>query len=259
VEVLQLAVWADNYAYLICSGKKAVLVDGPEASAIERALEEKGLELAAIWNTHHHFDHVGANRALLATRKIPVLAGARDKHRVPGITRALEDGESVFEGLGEGLEAQVLFVPGHTKGHIAYYLKAQGALFCGDTLFAGGCGRLFEGTALEMQPSLERLRSLPAETRVYCAHEYTLANLRFALGVEPSNAELQKRFASAQALRAQNLSTVPSTIGEERATNPFLRWDSPEIIGTAMERGGAKDAGPVSVFAAIRKMKDDFS
>ncbi len=259
MEVLQLPVWADNYAYLICSEKKAVLVDGPEAVPVERALGERGLELAAIWNTHHHFDHVGANRALLSTRKIPVLAGAVDERRVPGITRALEDGDRAGEGLPEGLSARVLFVPGHTKGHIAYYFAEEGALFCGDTLFAAGCGRLFEGTPEEMQLSLARLRSLPAETRVYCAHEYTLANLKFAAAVEPSNQALARRFAQARALRERGLPTVPSVIAEERATNPFLRWDSPEIIETAMERGGAKDADPVSVFAAIRKMKDDFS
>lgn len=256
MEVIQIPVWSDNYAYLICEGGKAAVVDSPEAGPIEKALEAKHLELAAIWNTHHHADHVGSNKNLIAAHPgLAVTGSSQDAGRIPGITRELNEGDHVQL---DGLDAEVFFVPGHTSGHIAYYLKDHNVLFCGDTLFAGGCGRLFEGTPAQMVDSLSKLRVLPDETRVYCAHEYTLSNLKFAVTVEPGNAALKERFEKVQAMREQGESTVPSTIGEEKATNPFMRWDAPEIIETARSQGGASSDDPAEVFGAIRRMKDSF-
>ncbi|MEW6778171.1 MAG: hydroxyacylglutathione hydrolase [Bdellovibrionota bacterium] len=255
MNVLQIPVWADNYAYLICEGREAALVDGPEAGPIEETLSRENLSLAAIWNTHHHFDHVGANRALLSTRKIPVYGSEHDRHRIPCLTQALKEGDRVRLGA---LEAEVFFVPGHTLGHIAYYIPSEESLFCGDTLFAGGCGRLFEGTAEQMTASLRKLARLPDETRLYCAHEYTLSNLRFAVSVEPGNKRLRDRLREVEEKRSRGVPTVPSVLGEEKETNPFLRGSSPEVIETARSRGGAPSEDAVSVFAAIRSLKDSW-
>lgn len=256
MEVIQIPVWSDNYAYLVCEAGKAAVVDSPEAGPIEKALEGRGLQLAAIWNTHHHPDHVGANRGLLLAHPgIAVFGSSQDEKRIPGITRTLDERERVNLG---GIEAEIFFVPGHTSGHIAYYIASENALFCGDTLFAGGCGRLFEGTPAQMVDSLSKIRALPDATRIYCAHEYTLSNLKFAVAAEPGNRALAERFEKVKAMRERGESTVPSTLGDEKATNPFLRWDAPEIIETARARGGAKSDDPAEVFGAIRRMKDSF-
>lgn len=256
MDVIQIPVWNDNYAYLIVSGGKAAVVDSPEAAPVEKALDKNGIELAAIWNTHHHFDHVGSNKDLIKHHPgLTVLGSSHDAGRIPGITRELEEGDHVSL---DGVEAEIFFVPGHTSGHIAYYVASENALFCGDTLFAGGCGRLFEGTPAQMVESLSKLRKLPDETRIYCAHEYTQKNLEFAVTVEPGNAALQERYKKVQEMRARGESTVPSTIGEEKATNPFLRWDAPEIIESACASGGAKSDAPAEVFGAIRGLKDSF-
>ena len=253
---MQIPVWNDNYAYLICEVGKAALVDSPEAGPVEKELDARGIELAAIWNTHHHPDHIGSNRKLLSAHPgISVFGSRFDEKRIPGITRTLDENDRV--SLGD-LEAEIFFIPGHTSGHIAYYIASEGALFCGDTLFAGGCGRLFEGTAAQMVDSLSKLCALPDATRIYCAHEYTLSNLKFAVTAEPGNAVLAERFGRVQEMRARGESTVPSTLGEEKATNPFLRWDAPGIIETARTRGGAKSDEPAEVFGAIRRMKDNF-
>ncbi|HEU4852492.1 MAG TPA: hydroxyacylglutathione hydrolase [Telluria sp.] len=256
--VLTVPAFQDNYLWLVHDGRFAAVVDPGDADAIERALAANGLELSAILSTHHHADHVGGVAALAAKWKVPVFA-PRDE-RIVGATRPVSEGDRV-ELERPAVTFSVLEVPGHTRSHIAYVRETPGErwLFCGDTLFAGGCGRMFEGTAPVMSASLAKLASLPDDSLVFCAHEYTLANLRFALAVEPGNAALQERYLRTQEMRADGLATVPSTIGLERATNPFLRCDSPEIRQTLENAGRlAPGAGPVEVFGALREWKNSF-
>ncbi|BAC91280.1 hydroxyacylglutathione hydrolase [Gloeobacter violaceus] len=250
--VHRLNALKDNYVFVLEdeAARTAAVVDPAEARPVLEALVRLGLKLVAIFNTHHHHDHVGGNRELLeAYPGIAVYASRRDRGRIPGQTVELEDGDTVAFGCER---ARVIFVPGHTHGHIAYHFAGCGHLFCGDTLFAGGCGRLFEGTARQMQHSLGRLRELPGETQVWCAHEYTLGNLRFAHTLEPDNAELAERLRTVEVLRARKIATVPSTMAAERATNPFLRWESRQLQRAA----GAIE--PEEVFAHLRALKDRF-
>lgn len=256
--VLTVPAFQDNYLWLVHDGRYAVAVDPGDADAIARALEAHQLELTAILTTHHHADHVGGVRELARQWDVPVFAPHNDQ--IPGATQLLSQGDRV-ELAQPAVSFTVLDVPGHTRGHIAYVRETPGAhwVFVGDTLFAGGCGRLFEGTPATMAASLAKLAALPEDTLVFCAHEYTLANLRFALEVEPGNATLRERYQQAQAMRAEGTPTVPSTIAMERATNPFLRCDSPEIRGSLARAGRiAVDAGPVEVFAALREWKNTF-
>jgi hydroxyacylglutathione hydrolase len=252
MRVLQLPALRDNYIYLLHNPDTATaaVVDPAVAEPVLEKLTELGAELVAIFNTHHHHDHVGGNRQLLERYPRARVYGSQvDRGRIPGQTVELKAGETVEFA---GRQATVLFVPGHTRGHIAYYFPESGDLFCGDTLFAGGCGRLFEGTPEQMLGSLDQLRQLPEATRVWCAHEYTLNNLRFALTVDGDNPDLQARYQQVAALRQTGSPTVPSTIGEERRTNPFLRWDQPALQAAT----GLQD--PVRVFARLRGMKDQF-
>ncbi len=256
LEILQIPQWQDNYAYLIAdpSVRIAAVVDAPEMGVIPSLLEERGWRLEAIFNTHHHPDHVGANAAL--TERYPglrIFAHASDARRIPGLTDFLNDGDRVTLG---GETGEVIFAPGHTSGHIAYRFGKD--LFCGDTLFAGGCGRLFEGTAEQMQKSLSRLRDLSGDTRIWCAHEYTRSNLRFAVTVEPGNRDLQSRLREVEEKRSRGIATVPSDIEIEWRTNPFFRWDSPEIVETARRTDPAAANSPAGVFGVIRKLKDRF-
>ncbi|ESA38359.1 hydroxyacylglutathione hydrolase [Leptolyngbya sp. Heron Island J] len=255
MQIHRLNAWSDNYIFLLQDGPRAAVVDPTEAPTVLKKLEELGAELTAIFNTHHHGDHVGGNRALLA--KFPstmVYASAADRDRIPGQTIFLNEGDNVTFGDRTG---QVFFVPGHTRGHIAYYFPPvaadePGELFCGDTLFAGGCGRLFEGTPAQMVASLSKLRQLPDNTRVWCAHEYTLNNLKFAVTVDSQNPDLQDRYRQVQAARQHQRATVPSLLGIEKKTNPFLRWDQPALQTIA------KIKEPARVFGRIRGMKDRF-
>ena len=252
MRILQLPALRDNYIYLLYDPETATaaVVDPAVAEPVLDKLAELGAELVAIFNTHHHHDHVGGNRQLLERYPRAAVYGSQaDRGRIPGQTVELRAGETVEFA---GRQATVLFVPGHTRGHVAYYFPESGDLFCGDTLFAGGCGRLFEGTPEQMVGSLDQLRQLPEATRVWCAHEYTLNNLRFALTVDGDNPDLQARYQQVAALRQTGSPTVPSTIGEERRTNPFLRWDQPALQAAT----GAQD--PVRVFARLRGMKDQF-
>jgi hydroxyacylglutathione hydrolase len=253
LEIHQIPVLQDNYVYLAhdAAGGATAVVDPAVAAPVLEALDEKGWRLTHILNTHHHGDHVGGNMEIKARTGCTIVGPGPDAARIPGIDVEVGDGDSFT--LGEA-QAQVFFVPGHTRGHIAYWFPESAALFCGDTLFALGCGRLFEGTPEQMWSSLSRLRELPAETRVYCAHEYTQANARFALSVEPGNPELQARADDIDRLRAQGIPTVPSTLAEERATNPFLRPDSENLQQTVGLPGG----DPVAVFAETRRRKDVF-
>ncbi len=242
----RLRALKDNYVYLLADEKerKAAVIDPGDAAPVEAALARLDLRLAQIWNTHHHWDHVGGNEALArAHAPVEIVASAPDRGRVPGQTRGVDDGEH-FEWAGETVEA--MLIPGHTLGHVAYRVGRN--VFPGDTLFGACCGRLFEGTPEMMVRSLGRLRALPDDTLVWCGHEYTLGCLRFAVEVEPENAALRARRARVEA--APDEPTVPLSLAEERATNPFLRWDAPAVRAWA----GADD--DVTTFARVREAKN---
>jgi hydroxyacylglutathione hydrolase len=256
LEVSPVRAFSDNYLWLIrapAAGGAAVVVDPGDDRAIEAALGQRGLVLRAILVTHHHADHVGGVQALAARHGAEVFGPARE--RLPCEYRPLDDGDIV--NLADlGLQFRVMAVPGHTLGHVAYH--GHGALFCGDTLFSAGCGRLFEGTPAQMLDSLDRIAALPDDTRVYCAHEYTLSNLRFAAAVEPGNADVLETLASVQALRARDGITLPTTLGRERLINPFLRCREPAVRAAAEARAGTPLPGTADVFAVIRAWKDGF-
>jgi hydroxyacylglutathione hydrolase len=255
VSITPLPAFSDNYLWLLDRAGHAVVVDPGDPAPVLRALAERQLNLDAILVTHHHGDHVGGLSALRQTGA--TVYGPRAE-AIDGVDVALDGGDRV-EVLG--VTFGVLDVPGHTAGHIAYFAEALDppVLFCGDTLFACGCGRLFEGTPAQMLASLDRLSALPPATRVYCAHEYTLANIRFALAVEPSNADLQQRARDAAVLRERGKPTVPSTIALELATNPFMRSDAPDVRNAANARAGdTAGVGRLRTFTTIRKWKDEF-
>jgi hydroxyacylglutathione hydrolase len=255
--IIPIPAFTDNYIWLVHDGTSAAVVDPGDAGPVLATLDREGLALTAIVNTHHHGDHVGGNEALLARYDVPVFGPAHE--RIPGRTHALGEGDEI-EVPGPGLRLRVLDVPGHTAGHIAYVGSTDGpVLFCGDTLFAGGCGRLFEGTPPQMWSSLCKLAALPGETRAYCAHEYTLANLRFAAAVEPGNGALAARAVRDRATRARGAATVPSTISEERATNPFLRAGVPAVRAAAQAHAGRPLADEVEAFAVLREWKNGFT
>jgi hydroxyacylglutathione hydrolase len=243
----------DNYAYLAFDSAEGVcaVVDASEAEPVRRALEARGLKLTHILSTHHHMDHVGGNLALKQAFGVQVVGAAKDAARIPGIDIGLKEGDTF--GLGSHV-ARVLEIPAHTSQHIAFWFEADRAVFTGDTLFAMGCGRLFEGTADMMWSSLSKLMRLPDDVRIYCGHEYTEANGRFALTVEPENADLKARMEEVRAKRARGLPTIPTIMGLEKKTNPFLRAQSPEIRQTL----GLEDATNVEVFAETRRRKDRF-
>ena len=260
LEIRALPAFDDNYIWLLRSSGFAAVVDPGDAAPVLAWLKHSGDKLCAILVTHHHGDHVGGLDALLAHAPVPVFGPAAEN--IAGVSHSLHGGEHIT--LPE-LEVQldVIAVPGHTRGHLAYYGAtlgdaAQGAIFCGDTLFGAGCGRLFEGTPAQMQVSLAKLAVLPASTFVYCAHEYTQNNLRFASVVEPDNVDIQRRSQTVAAARLANQATVPTQIGIERATNPFLRWDAPAVIAAATERLGHAPADAIETFAAIREWRNKF-
>ena len=257
LHVHPVPAFADNYLWVIHDNRHAVLVDPGDAQPILDYLAAKHLTLTAILCTHHHADHVGGVEAILdflqVRGKIPVYGPASE--RIPARTNALREGDRI--SLPElALSLDVLDVPGHTAGHIAYL--GHDLLFCGDTLFACGCGRLFEGTAAQMTDSLAKLKRLPGQTRVFCAHEYTMANIKFAEAVEPGNADLKLRKAFCAAKRHRNEPTVPSTIALELATNPFLRWDCAAVIAAAENRAGRALNIDNEIFASIREWKNNF-
>jgi len=247
---------SDNYAYVLLApgSKRAVVVDPSDAEPIERALSKLGVTLGAILATHHHADHVGGNNALV--QRFPgskVYAHVSDRGRVPSQTEFLEN-NAQFEV--EGLSFRALHIPGHTLGAVAYV--GEGAAFTGDTLFASGCGRLFEGTPAQMYESLNvTLAALPDSTRIYCGHEYTASNLRFAAHMEPDNAAVAEKTVRVAEQRARGEATVPSTIAEEKATNPFMRCDSPAII-ERVSSSLAADRSPAAILGAVRAAKDRF-
>jgi hydroxyacylglutathione hydrolase len=256
--LVPLPAFADNYIWMLQDGSNAIVVDPGDAQPVFNALTRDKLQLAAILVTHHHPDHTGGVVALHAATGAPVFGPARE--RIPEPFTPLLHGSSA-EVLG--LRFQVIDVPGHTAGHIAYFLPAQQEeaplLFCGDTLFSGGCGRLFEGTPAQMLASLDALAALPGNTRVCCAHEYTLANLRFAQAVEPGNADLTQYTAHCESLRAQGRPTLPSQLAIERRINPFLRSREATVLRAVREHAElSANAGEADVFAALRQWKNDF-
>ena len=255
LQVTPVQAFTDNYIWLIHSPRdtqKVVAVDPGDAVPVRQALTDRGLQLSGILITHHHGDHVGGVAELLRQQSVPVFGPAGES--VPGDPVRLREGQRAeFESLG--LQFGVLDVPGHTAGHIAY--TGHGALFCGDTLFSAGCGRLFEGTAEQMATSLAKFAALPDETQVYCAHEYTVSNLTFGLAVEPDNEESAKYLEECRARRARNEATVPSNIRRERNVNPFLRCHRHTVKQAAEGRVG-RALNPLEVFAVIRQWKDGF-
>jgi hydroxyacylglutathione hydrolase len=247
MQVIPVPCLSDNYAYLVIENGRAAVVDPSQADPVLRAIDEAGVSLSEIWLTHHHWDHIGGIEALIEECPIENVRGSQydaDHRRIPKQTDALSDGQT-FDFAGATV--RVLEIPGHTLGAIAFI--ADGNLFSGDTLFIAGCGRVFEGTMEMMSRSLRKLRSLPSRTKIWCGHEYTVNNLRFAQTVEPANREIDRALEEALAARGAKRFTVPGQLDRELATNPFLRFDDPEV---------AAGRDPVASFTAIREAKDDF-
>src|SRR5229473_1064033 len=249
---------SDNYAYLVVDdmSKQCGVVDCAEADKVLAEVNRRGLHLITVLPTHWHFDHVGGNEDLV--RAIPGLRvyGARGEHgRIPAQTDAVDDGDTVEVA---SLKGRVIGIPAHTSGHVAYYFPALNAVFTGDTLFIAGCGRVFEGRAQTMVDSLAKLSALPDSTQVYCGHEYTEKNLRFALTLEPSNPALRNKYEWAQKVRADGKYTIPSTIGDEKQFNPFLRTDSAELRASLKKLDPSLTDDPVAIFAKARELKDRF-
>ncbi len=253
LEVIQIPCLADNYGYLVHDPSTGLTasIDTPDTSPIEDILKKNNWRLSHIFNTHHHFDHTGGNLELKARWNCIIIGSATDADRIPGLDFGFYDQDTFDFG---NHQITVFDVSGHTVGHIAFYFRDQQKLFCGDSLFSLGCGRLFEGTPEQMWRSLEKLRKLPEETKLYCAHEYTQANANFALTIEPENEILLERAREISLLRQQGKPTIPSTIGLEKATNPFLRPMSSDLQSNL----GMKGADLVDVFAETRRRKDIF-
>ncbi len=253
LEIIQVPVLNDNYIYILHEpeSKETAVVDPAVSQPVLDVLMDKGWQLNYIFNTHHHSDHVGANLALKQQTGCEILGADADFSRIPSIDKRLRHGDKISLG---NQAATVIATPGHTSGHIVFHFVENNALFCGDTLFSMGCGRLFEGTAKQMWESLKQIKILPNQTQIYCAHEYTQANGEFALTLEPNNPQLLQRMQQVNELRAENKSTVPTNLEQELATNPFLREDSP-VIQQSVDKMGRP---AVEVFAKIRALKDSF-
>jgi hydroxyacylglutathione hydrolase len=253
LEIHQIPCLSDNYGYLIHDPEAdmTAAIDTPDVAPIEAALRSHGWELTHILNTHHHADHAGGNLKLQETTGCTIIGPRDEADKIPGIEKEVGDGDTFLFGTHE---VRVLGVPGHTLGHIAYFFEDGDVAFVGDALFALGCGRVFEGTPDQMWTSLEKIMALPDSTQVYCAHEYTQANAQFAITIEPGNADLAERVKEIESLRARGEPTVPTSIGLERRTNPFVRPESQEIQNTV----GLIGAAPSEIFTEVRHRKDNF-
>lgn len=253
IEIRQFPCLSDNYGYLVHDRETGATaaIDTPDVAAINRELASAGWRLDYIFNTHHHFDHAGGNLALKEKWGCEIVGPRGEAERIPGLDRAVGEGDIVALGASKAIVHET---PGHTLGHVIYHFADDSAAFVGDTIFAMGCGRLFEGTADQMWASLAKIAAMPAETNLYCAHEYTKANAAFALSVDPDNDDLKTRAAEVDALRAQSIPTVPTSVALELATNPFLRAGDAHLQAAI----GLKDADPVEAFAKTRKLKDSF-
>lgn len=272
IRIQPIPAFKDNYIWMMHDGRHAVVVDPGAASPVLKALDQHGLELSAVLLTHLHFDHNRGVPDLLERRSIPVFGPLLNEHdrasHPPWPAPGTVPLDCVSHVVGEGdtvklaaldMELSVLAVPGHTKGHIVFLERQRNWVFTGDTLFGGGCGKVFGGSMQAMIDSLDKLASLPAQTQVYCAHEYTLDNLRFALAVEPSNRELISRYEAESRKRAAGLPALPSTIGLERATNPFLRVMEPQVLQTLRTERGVDASTRVASFEALRSWKNAFT
>jgi hydroxyacylglutathione hydrolase len=255
LQIYPVRAFKDNYIWVIHNQHYAAVVDPGDALPVLRYLQDLDLRLIAILNTHHHPDHVGGNGALLKHFSVPVYGPANES--ISTLTHHLQEG-GIVQLPELSLDFSVLDTPGHTAGHIVYYAtkSEKNLLFCGDTLFACGCGRIFEGTAQQMYTSLQKLAKLPDETLIYCAHEYTLGNIRFARTVDPENMDLSEREAAVEEQRRRDVPTLPSTISIEKTTNPFLRCHHPDIIDNVNVHAGRSLSDPVSVFTELRKWKN---
>jgi hydroxyacylglutathione hydrolase len=256
--IVPVAQLSDNFAYLVIDdgAKVCGVVDCAEADKVLAEVARRKLELVAVLSTHWHPDHVGGNQDLVRARPGLRVFGARaEGGRIPALTDPLDDGDTLKVG---SLEGRVIGIPAHTNGHIAYYFPQLKAAFTGDTLFVAGCGRVFEGKAATMLESLRKLAALPDDTQVFCGHEYTEKNLRFALTLEPGNQAIKSKHDWAMKMRAEGKWTVPSTIADEKRTNPFLRVDSPELRATLKRADPALGDDPVAIFARARELKDRF-
>ncbi len=253
LEIIQLPVLTDNYIYLLhdTEGNRTAVVDPALSETVLVELKQQDWQLDWILNTHHHADHVGGNLELKSKTCCKVIAANADKERIPGFEKGVKDSDVITIGQHT---AKVISTPGHTSNHVIFYFAEANALFCGDTLFGMGCGRLFEGSAEQMWQSLQKIKALPGNTQIYCAHEYTQANGRFALTMEPENQALQQRVNEVRELRSRNQPTVPSTLQQELDTNPFLREDS-LALQRQINREGKR---PAAVFAEVRRLKDHF-
>ncbi len=256
MKLIPLPAFQDNYLWVLHDGHRAVVVDPGDAQPVLDFLQRDGLQLEAILVTHHHPDHIGGVDAVRDATGAKVYGPARET--IPQPLKRLTEGDTVTV---LGVTFNIIDVPGHTSGHIAYFasdVDGHPLLFCGDTLFSGGCGRLFEGTPAQMLSSLDKLAALPGDTRVCCTHEYTLSNLKFARAVEPGNAELINYSLRCQELRERNLPTLPSTISQEMLINPFLRTRLPGVVQAARAFAAATPEDEVAVFAAIRQWKNEY-
>lgn len=247
----QISSLRDNYIYILREGNQTLVIDPSTFEDVDRFLVQHNWSCDFILNTHHHYDHVGGNKKLKEKYGAKIVGPFYDRERIPGMDIELKEGD-IFSFNHH--RAKILFLPGHTKGHIAYWFRDLNFLFCGDTLFLMGCGRLFEGSPFEMCESLSKIQSLPEDTLVYCAHEYTLENGKFALEMEPENKDLQYRLSVVREKRKKNLSTVPGLLKEELRTNPFLRLDSLLI----RKKLNLEDASYLEVFKKMRALKDIF-
>jgi hydroxyacylglutathione hydrolase len=257
VRVVPVAVLQDNYSYLVIDEEEgsAAVVDCAEVDPVLEAAERLGVTIRAVLATHHHFDHVGGNEEIARRIPVRVYGNAADASRIPALTDGVRPGDPVRIGR---LVGAVLSIPAHTSGHIAYHFPRERTVFTGDTLFAGGCGRLFEGDSAQMMRSLACLAELPDDTNVYCGHEYTVRNLEFAATLEPENRAIADKLAWARSRRAEGQPTIPTTIASERATNPFLRTRSPELRRSIRARFPDADEDDVRIFAYTRRLKDEF-